>query len=109
MWSGDGCIEPENQQDEDILTGKEKVDRCRQRYSIFIEPHLNTKKGYFRLGMVIHQFPQQLCSGVEGLTCDKSFQLGYVLKTSEDEKELISFVDDVEFTHEKKFLLILLP
>jgi hypothetical protein len=74
-------VTPENQQDAD------KVRYCRQRYSIFIEPHLKSEKGYFRLRIAIHQFPISLRMG-EGLECNlKVFELGYVLKT--DDKEIL--------------------
>jgi|SRR5271156_5040981 len=96
---------PEKQlQDQDVVAYKKKVQFCRQRYSIFIEPHLNPEKGHFRLHLTIQQFPRNL-DWLGGLACDKSFELGYVLKTSDEEKEIISLVDTVQFTDKKGSLL----
>ena len=73
------------------------VQHCRKRYSIFIEPHLNSKKGYFQLRIAVHQFSMDLGLGL-GVTGDLSIELGYTLKTSEDKKEIISFSDTVTFS-----------
>ena len=104
----DGRVTPERQQDQKVLADHKKVKRARQRYSIFIEPYLKTNKGYFRLRMAIHQFPSDLPHG-EGLACacGQSFELGYVLQTSEDEKEIVSFVDTVQFSNANPAVLTL--
>ena len=56
--------------------------------------------------MVIHQFP--LRSGwSQADKHDLSVELGYVLTTSEDKKEIISFVDTIKFGDKKDPSLIL--
>jgi hypothetical protein len=73
------------------------VRYCRNRYSIFIEPHLKSSKRYFQLRIALHQFPMDLGFGV-GAKGEQSAELSYTLKTSEDKKEIISFSDLVAFT-----------
>ena len=76
----------------------------RERYSIFIEPHLKSKKGTFHLTLTMHQFPISWEYG-QGLGCP-SVEVGYALKAGD--KEVKSFVDDaVEFDNKNKFSVIL--
>jgi len=42
-----------------------------------------------------------------GAAADMSFELGYTLKTSEDEKEIISFSDTVTFSNKAEDSLML--
>jgi hypothetical protein len=82
------------------------VEYCRKRYSIFIEPHLKSKKGYFQLRIVIHQFSMNLGLG-QGVMGERSVELGYMLKTSEDENEIITFSDTIAFSDKAEDSLIL--
>jgi hypothetical protein len=102
--SEDGHVEPEQQQDEDV--GNKPVQYCRERYSIFIEPHLKSEKGYFRLRIAIHQFSMDLGLGPDAIG-GRSVELGYMLKTSEDKEEIISFSDIVTFSDKAEDSLIL--
>jgi len=97
-------VEPERQQDEDVTD--KPVRHCRKRYSIFIEPHLNSKKGYFQLRMAIHQFSMDLGLGPGGKG-EMSVELSYTLQTSEDRKEILSFSDTVTFSTKPEDSLIL--
>ena len=103
-WSEDGHIEPERQQHEDDTD--KPVRHCRKRYSIFIEPHLKSTKGYFQLRVTIHQFPMDLGLAL-GASGDTSIELSYTLKTSEEKIEIISFSDTVTFSDKTENSLIL--
>lgn len=67
---------------------------------------MKSKKGYFQLRIIVHQFPMDLGLG-QGTKGDMSFELGYVLKTSEDKKEILSFSDTVKFGDKATDSLIL--
>jgi hypothetical protein len=102
LMAGDGHIEPEQQQDPNAID--DEMRHSRERYSIFVEPRLNSKKGYFQLRMLVTEWPMGL--GFSNRRAS-SVITGHSLKTSDDNEEILRFINTAEFYYFEKYTLIL--